>query len=176
MVGLPVSHYIMGTPKNVSWLSCCCVFFLNTAWLDMVCTRILKYEEVIDLFLINVCRPPRMILSPVYSWTWRTCSATAAFYCEHVCGGGGHMNNGCSHKLMAGQIRRDNVNKELLLGHLSGRQWARGPLKQPVMGEPICWLYIHTWEVDRQRERDRWGMGGTTVNKCVCNQTQWRKN
>lgn len=43
------------------------LFFLNTAWLDMVCTRILKYEEVIDLFLINVCRPPRMILSPVYS-------------------------------------------------------------------------------------------------------------
>lgn len=85
--------------------------------------------------------------------------------CEHVCGGGEHMNNGCSHKLMVGQIRRDNVNKELLLVHLRGQRWARAegerePLKQPVMGESICRLYIHTCDVKlraRQTERETGG-------------------
>ena len=83
--------------------------------------------------------------------------------CEHVCGGGEHMNNGCSHKLMVGQIRRDNVNKELLLVHLRGQRWARAegerePPKQPVMGESICRLYIHTCDVKlraRRTERER---------------------
>ena len=73
------------------------------------------------------------------------------------------MNNGCSHKLMVGQIRRDNVNKELLLVHLRGQRWARAegerePPKQPVMGESICRLYIHTCDVKlraRRTERER---------------------
>lgn len=44
---------------------------------------------------------------------------------EHACAGGEAMNNVCSHKLMAGQIRRDKVNKDLLLVHLSGPSGAR---------------------------------------------------
>lgn len=42
--------------------------------------------------------------------------------CGYVCGRGEHMNNGCSHKLIDGQIRGDNVNTELLLVRLSGRR------------------------------------------------------
>lgn len=74
------------------------------------------------------------------------------------------MNNGCSHELKARQIRR-HVNKEFLLAYLSGRRWAklthRKPVKQTVMGESICWLYINTSvmsnrarQADRERERD----------------------
>lgn len=75
------------------------------------------------------------------------------------------MNNGRSNELKATQIRRHNVNKEFLLAYLSGRQWAklmeRKALKQTVMGESICWLYINTSvmsnrarQAHRQRERD----------------------
>lgn len=75
------------------------------------------------------------------------------------------MNNGCSHELKARQIRRHNVNKEFLLAYLSGRRWAklthRKPVKQTVMGESICWLYINTSvmsnrvrQADREREKE----------------------
>lgn len=90
--------------------------------------------------------------------------------CENVCGRGP-----CSHKLMVGQIGAGNVNKASLLVHLSGWQRAYDPLKQSVMGEPNCWLYIHTCDVKLrggQREGDKWGMGGTTLCKCVCYQAQ----
>lgn len=97
---------------------------------------------------------------------------------EHVCGEGEHMNNGCSHKLMVGQIRRDNVNKELLLVHLSGRRWAFAEVERAT--EAACHgrihllaIYTHLWcqtereterERDRQRERGRGGAAG--VCKC----------
>lgn len=51
-------------------------------------------------------------------------SCVTACACEHVCGGAEPMNNGCRHEVMAGEIRRDNVNKKLFLVHLSGRRWA----------------------------------------------------
>ena len=64
---------------------------------------------------------------------------------------------------MVGQIGAGNVNKASLLVHLSGWQRAYELLKQSVMGEPNCWLYIHTCDVKlrgRRREGDEWGKGG----------------
>lgn len=91
------------------------------------------------------------------------------------------MNNGCSHELKAGQISRHNVKKEFLLAYLSGRRWAklthRKPVKQTVMGESICWLYINTSvmsnrarQADRERERDS-EREEAGVSKCVYNQS-----
>lgn len=93
------------------------------------------------------------------------------------------MNNGCSHELKARQIRRHNVNKEFLLAYLSGRRWAklthRKPVKQTVMGESICWLYINTSVMSNRarqadRERERFREGDTGVSKCVYNQSPQR--